>query len=296
MRKTKKAARLLLLPFLLLCFATFGFAQSESEGNLRVVASQFKLRDEGVRFSGRKPRSVSHYQPRIVYEGFAYYFSDDDMDGLVAEDLKTGARIIYEPSELALAAGWLKKGERKKEAEDEDISRNNLRGYQRSGNVIWMGTDGYGILAFDTKRKVWARYDSQAQPRPGKDMASIFYADEEYVFAGGFHIYSLKQKRWIKVDSIPTRYVRHFGYSGPYVQLPWSLKKYAKEKFLPLSEYPNSLVLSWPEKVTLRDDGEAYIFEFGREEALTEFTIEKWQIEWAFSQMEFNASPQQSQQ
>jgi hypothetical protein len=284
------------LPLILL-FAVSGLAQTESESNLRVVPSLFRQIGKSVRFAGRDPRHVSHYAPEIAYNGVTYYFSDDDLDGLVAEDGKSGKRVIYEPTELAIAAGWLKKGAGKKETsegEEEEPVRNHLRGYYRAGDVIWMGTDGFGVLAFDTKRKVWTRYDTEASPRPGREMAGIFYADEDYVFATGFNVYSQKYRSWIKVDAIPTRYVRHFGYSGIYVQMPWSLTKYAQEKFLPLNVSPPLFMLQWPDKATLRDDGEAYIFESGHDESLTEFIIEKWQLEWAFSQVELKSAPQQS--
>ncbi|HEY0323162.1 MAG TPA: hypothetical protein VGC66_19550 [Pyrinomonadaceae bacterium] len=296
--RTTKAERLILLSTLLLFFATPGFAQTESDSHLRVIPSPLKLQGAGVRFAGKPVKSVSSYEEKLVYNGVAYYFSDDDLDGLVAEDLKSGARVIYEPTELAIAAGWLKKSTKKKVSsesdDDNDAVRNYIRGYARSGDVIWMGTDGFGVLAFDTKKKVWARFDSEAQPLPGRRSHHIFYADEDYIFAGGFHVYSNKHKRWLKIDGIPTRYVRSFGYSGWQVQLPWSLTKYAKEKFLPLGVYPEYMALWTPEKVTMRDDNEAYIFEFTAAEAPTEFTIEKWQLEWAFSQMELNPAPQQS--
>ena len=296
MRKNRAARLIPPLILLLLCGAR-GLAQAEADGHLRVVQSPLKLQGEGVRFNGKQLTRdyVTVAGEKLVYNGVAYYFSDDDLDGLVAEDLKSRALVIYEPTELAITAGWLKKRVRRKESKDDDDTVcNNVRGYARVGDVIWMGTDGFGILAFDTKRKEWARYDVEAQPRPGRDSASIFYADEDYLFVGGFHIYSNKQKRWLRVDGVPTRYVHSLGYSGMYVQVMWDLRRYAREKYLPLSEYPNSLALGMPRKVTLREDGEAYIFKFGQGEAYTQFTIEKWQLEWAFSQVEPGASPQKS--
>lgn len=287
-----KATRLVLLPALLLLVATGGLSQTESDSQLRVIPSRLKLQSEGVRFAGREiEEGIFADGPKLVYEGFAYYSTLDERGGLVVEDLKSRARVLYEPTELALSAGWLKG---RGSAKEGDILRNHLRGYARSLDTIWMGTDGFGILAFDTNRKVWARYDSEAQARPGQTMSSIFYADEDYVFAGGYNVYSQKQKRWIKVDGIPTRYVRHFGYADIYVQSPWSLLQYAKEKYLPLSEPSKVYGLWWPDKVTLRDDGEAYTFEFGHDESLTEFTIEKWQLDWAFSQATLNQSTEQS--
>jgi hypothetical protein len=288
-----KACRLI-LPLILLG-ATSALAQTGGGDHLRAAPSQLQERGAGVRFSGKPVKYVSPSGPKLIHDNVAYYFSDDDLDGLVAEDLKSGARVIYEPTALALAAGWLKKrtGSEVSDGESEPV-RNNIRGYARSGDIIWMGTDGFGVLAFDTKRKVWARYDFEAQPRPGRRMCNIFYADEEYVFAGGFHVYSRQRKRWLKVDGIPTRYVRSFGHSGFYVQVTWDLRRYAGEKYLPLDVYPEYLALWTPEKVTPREDGGAYIFNFRAAEAPTEFTIEKWQLEWAFSQLMLKTQSPQS--
>jgi hypothetical protein len=287
-------ARLISPLLLIILLCAVSVAAQTGDDHLRASPSKLKLIAAGVRFDGLPVSRGDIYEdgPKIVINGIAYYASDSRRDGLVAEDVKTGAVTIYEATELALKAGWLKQ----RPAKDEvgNYPPRHVRGYARTGDTIWMGMDSLGILAFDTKRKTWTRYDVMTEAQSGKAMTGIFYADDEYVFAAGFSIYSIKRKRWIKVEAIPTRYVRNFGYSGILVQLPWSLTKYAKEKFLPLDEYPNSNVLWWPEKVTPRDDGEAYIFEFGRDEAYTQFIIEKWQIEWAFSQAELKVVSQQS--
>jgi hypothetical protein len=291
-------ANLFVLPLMLL-FAANCFAQGEADGHLRVSPSAFRQRAANVRFTGSelKGNGVSIEWEKFIYDGVAYYSVDGERDGLVAEDLKSHARLIYEPVELARAAGWLKKSAGKKETtdgQDKESLRNMLNGAAASNGVIWMGTDGFGYLAFDTKRKTWARYDVGAEAAPGKRMCHVFYADDDYVFGAGFQVYSTKHKRWIKIDAIPTRYVSSFGYSGIYVQQMWGTTKYANEKYLPLNEYPLSQVLMIPEKVTMRDDNDAYIFEF-RGEKPTEFAIEKWQLDWAFSQAELNPTAQQAE-
>jgi hypothetical protein len=282
----------LVLLITLLCAASVP-ARDDGD-NLRVAPSKLKLVATGVRFEGLPVSRGDIYEdgPKIIINGIAYYASDSRRNGLVAENVKTGTVTIYEAVELALKAGWLK--QRPGNDELGNPPRGLVRGYARSVDTIWMGMDTLGILAFDTKRKTWTRYDSQAEALADRVMTAIFYADEEYVFAGGYNVYSRKRKSWIQVDAIPTRYVRSFGYSGWRVQLPWSLTKYAKEKFLPLNEYPNSVALAWPEKVTLRDDNEAYIFELGHDEAYTQFIIEKWQLDWAFSQAELKVASQQA--
>lgn len=156
-----------------------------------------------------------------------------------------------------------------------------------------MGTEGFGVLVFNIPRKLWTRFDRAAEPVPSRYMDTIFYADEDYIFGGSLQVYSRKLKRWLKVEAIPTRYVRSFGYSGPYVQAPWSLTQFAKEKYLPLTPYPYNMALSWPKELRLRDDGAAYIFTYEPDDAPTEFIIEKWQLEWAFSQITMNQAPQQ---
>lgn len=284
----KIKARGLVMLLLLLC-ASSVFAQDASD-NLRVIPSGLKLKAEGVRFAGRPVKRGDIYEdyPRLVYNGVAYYASSSSRHGLVAEDLKTKELTIYEATELELAAGWIKE----RPSAKDDGTRRLVRGFQRSGDVIWMGMDGLGILAFNTKRKTWTRYDYEGQYPLGHAFAEIFYADDDYVFGRGFHVYSNRHKRWLKIDGVPTSYVRSFGHSGFPVQVIVDLRRFASEKYLPFGTYPEYLTLAYPEKVTLREDKDAYIFWFEPASSPTEFTIEKWQLEWAFTQMELK-SPQQ---
>lgn len=276
-----------LFTLLLLLCAPYALAQDASD-NLRVIPSGLKLKAEGVRFVGLpvKRGEVWEDYPRLVYNGVAYYASSSSRHGLVAEDLKTGALTIYEAVELELAAGWIKE----RPSAKEEWPRRLVRGFQRSGDVIWMGMDGLGILAFDTRRKTWARYDYEGKFPLGHAFTEVFYADDDYIFVRGFHVYSKRHKRWLKIDGVPTSYVRSFGHSGWPVQVMVDLRRYATEKYLPLGTYPEYLMLGYPNKVSLREDKEAYIFEFEPRDSPTEFTIEKWQLEWAFTQMELKGA------
>ena len=279
---------LFLLALMMLPVANASRAQTNPDDYLRVAPSKLQLRASGVRFKGKpvKPGDYTERGPRLTHNGIDYFWSDVYEDGLIAQDQKTRATVVYQPTELALAAGWIKK--------DKDLDpRNNIWGLGRSGDRLWVGTDGFGILSFDTKIKKWDRYDSYADAKPGRGKSFVFYADDDYVFAVGFNIYSIEHKRWLRIEAVPVRDVRSFGYSGWEVQLPFDLRRYAKEKYLPLTD-PYYSPLLWPEEMKLTEDGSAYFLQFQPKDSPTEFIIEKWQLDWAFSQAQLNATPQQA--
>ncbi len=278
-----------LLPLILLA-ASVSFAQTNPDDYLRVAPSKLQLRASNVRFTGKPVKRGDYTErgPKLTHDRFVYFWSDVYEDGLIARDIKTGTATVYQPTELALAAGWIKK--------EKDLRpRNNVWGIERSGDQIWMGTDGFGILSFDTKTKLWERHDFSSDAKPGRGKFFIFYADEDYVFAAGFNIYSIKHKRWLRIEAVPVRYVRSFGHNtgGMPVQILFDLRRYAKEKYLPLTE-PNYSPLYWPDEMKLTEDGSSYVLRFQPKESPTEFIIEKWQLDWAFSQAQLNRAPQQA--
>ncbi|HEX8843601.1 MAG TPA: hypothetical protein VF791_03105 [Pyrinomonadaceae bacterium] len=253
--------------------------QAADSNGLQVSKSLFQLKASGVRYDGVNERPGTYYSgSKLTHEGKLYTDSTVPPDGFVVQDVDTDSFTVYQPLELAKAAGWIDKKKKYK-------AGNNIWGIQRSGDVIWMGSSGFGILTFDTATKRWSRYDVRDTPIPGGHGPVVFYADSDYVFISGFHIYSVKHQKWLKVDAVPMRNVTKLGTNrgGLPVQIEFDLRPLAGEKYLSINYHTHVDIAS---KVSLSPDESAYIFFFSHSEAHpTEFRIEKWELEWAFSQM-----------
>ncbi|HKC66047.1 MAG TPA: hypothetical protein VKB86_20555 [Pyrinomonadaceae bacterium] len=268
----------LILFFLLIAAPALCQTQATDSNELQVSKSTLQLKASGIRFDGVKERPGTHYHgSELTYKGKLYTESSVPPDGFVVQDIATDTFTVYQLVELARAAGWIDKNKSYE-------ARNNIWGIQRSGDVIWIGSPSFGVLAFDTIKNVWSRYDVEDARKPGAYRPFVFYADSDYVFASGFHIFSVKRQKWIKVDAVPIRNVTRLGTNiGLPVQLEFDLRNFANEKYLPIRYETH---VDTPDKVLLSADKSSYVFYFRHSDAHpTEFRIEKWELEWAFSQM-----------
>ncbi|MGH9942781.1 MAG: hypothetical protein ACRD9R_10555 [Pyrinomonadaceae bacterium] len=265
-------------------------AQAPPADDLRVTPSPLKLIASGIRFAGVQ-ESPGTDITGFIYKGRVYTDSNVPPDGFVVKDLSTDVETVYQPLELAKAAGWLNKRKRYE-------SGNNIWGIQRSGDTIWMGTSGFGIFAFDTETGLWARHDTQVKPSPGKGMATVFYADDDYVFVGGFHIFSVKRRQWVNVLAVPRRDVVALGTNQPaprslnVASMRLDCRGFAHESRLIIQPTfrHGYCDLSVPGRVTLSGERTAYVFEYFHSHEdngapKTIFTIAKKHLEEAFTKL-----------
>ena len=242
---------------------------------LRLVAS-------GVEFRGRaeEPGDVLGW---LTYKGKLYADSNVPPDGFVVKDLSTGAFTTYQPLELALSAGWLDRRGRYE-------AGNNIWGVRRSREVIWMGSHGFGVLAFDTRDGRWSRHDARLAGAPGERATEVVYADDEYIFVSGFNIYSVARARWLRLAGVARRDVERLGTNlradgsvGP-VAVSLDLRRYASAAHLPLPPHP---YVTKPDEIRPAEDGAGYVFRFihSREDngaPETVFRLRRAQLEAAF--------------
>lgn len=268
-------------------------APAAAQGELRASPSAFRLLASGVayagveEFAGEDDESVEWRRDNlkpIVAGGAAYHAAHMvpglDLEGLAAEDTRAGAWTVYPLFHLAVAAGWYKP-----EGEDADNNyADAVRGLFLVGDRLWMGSNGVGVLAFDTRRRTWSRHDVKEAPREGRH-TTVWHADRGYLFVtvGEFpdarlHVYSMRRERWLRLDAIPARSVRSFGRSGPMAQVGVNHGQFADKEYLPVDWSVAQL-----DSVTPLEGGEGYLFEKRfTEYSETVFSISGQELEAAF--------------
>lgn len=296
--RTLRAAALLCL---LLPCAARAQEPSAAAGGLRVSPSPFKLRASGVAYAGVEKSageddgSVAFrretLKPLVIGQTayhIAHLVPGLGYEGLAAEDLKTGRWTVYPMFHLAVAAGWYKP-----EGKDADGNYPDaVLGLCRVGDRLWMGSNGVGVVAFDTRRRLWSRYDVKEAPVEGHHM-TVWHADEGYLFVtvGEFpsarlHAYSVRRDRWLRLDAVPTANVRRYGHTGPLTQVVVDHARHAPEEYLPVDWSVAML-----DRVSPLEGGAGYLFERDfTEHSSTVFVIHGWQLDAAFDSAERAAS------
>jgi hypothetical protein len=280
---------------------TSGKSLNNSEtAPLIVSPSKFRLVASEIKFDGRKTfpnpkvkQSNTETKDIIIIGDKAYFGPFDHLyefsyEGLLEQDLKTDTCQMYSMLELANSARWFISDGRKLDMP------NGIYGLHRSGDELWMGTSGIGFIVFNTKTRLWSRYDRKITAVPG-DHANVDFADRDYVFftAGEFPgaamlIYSRKLNKFLRVDYVSTKLFSEFGGTSGMVQVPVNHR--------PLSAKPY-IRIDWTfmlPKVT-SGDGQSYTFEKDFGESKTVFIITKKQIESAFLNLKnSNKNPNKS--
>lgn len=298
MKSRGRNHRPLALLCLLLLAAPAGAARAQGpaakRGALRASPSAFRLLASGVayagveEFAGADDESVEWRRENlkpIVVGGSAYHVAHMvpglDLEGLAEEDTATGAWTVYPLFHLAVAAGWYRP------EEGDNNHPDAANGLARAGDLLWMGSNGVGVIVFDTRRRLWSRHDLKEEPREGRH-TTLWHADEDYVFAtagefpgASMHVYSARRGRWLRLDAVPTADVRRYGRTGPMTQVTVDHSSHASEKYLPVDWSVAML-----DRVTPLEGGGGYLFEKKfTEDSSTVFAVAVGQLEEAFDRL-----------
>ncbi len=165
----------------ILLSALVSFAQvvTPSKSNrLLVQLVKFRLVAEDIKYEGLEAErgDVCVDDDALPFRGRNYYRSDAGKDGLFEE--AGNASKIYQPFDLAAKAGWYTA------VREDDNTSNNIWGLLQSGDRIWMGSDGLGILSFDPQRRLWSRYDWQYEAQTDA-LTHLNFVDEKFFFFVG---------------------------------------------------------------------------------------------------------------
>jgi len=235
---------------------------AEPRERLRTSLSPLKLLASDVKYDGEAlqapPDRITG--EKIIINRVAYYRAIME-EGLVAEDLATNTARAYRMFDLAIAAGWY-------EREGSEHLPQGIRGLYRQGNRLWMGSNGVGVLVYDTKTRTWSRYPLQDAPVPGFHV-TVLYGDADYVFATygyrkevpsaelSLHVYSTKHERWLRIVAVPARDALRLGTSEGLplkVARGWDHRRFADQPYVPIGGEETS-GLAHPDKITRRPDG-----------------------------------------
>ena len=265
---------------------------SEEIERLRSSPSPLKLVASNVKYEGealpKPPDDVTG--EKIVDKNVAYYRSVK-ANGLVAEDLTANTTRAYCMFDLAIAAGWY-------ERKGSEYLPQDIRGLYRQGSRLWMGSNGVGILVYDTKAKTWSRHSIQHRPVPGFHV-TVLYGDADYVFATygysqevpnaepSLHVYSTTHGAWLRITAIPRRDALRLGTSeGLRVARGWNHRRYVEQPFVPIGgvETPE---LAYPRRITRRPDG-SYLLHSGDpnvESSWTDLVVRPDDLQAAFERL-----------
>lgn len=245
--------RLLILVFACLASGSLDAAESPS-----VVTSESTMRRlaEGVTFKGVAASKVNPSRWKVTIDGTAFY-DQTPYDGLIEERTATQEFTLYLPFTLAIHAGWFT-------PKDNTYLPNGVRGVFRSGDSIWLGTNGVGVLEYNFVNRTWSRHDLKPTPIPGHHMM-VFYADADYIFAchgAAMHAYSMRERRWIQIDRISTRNsVLGHAPESVMVPMPWDYRHFASAEYIPISQ-SESTRLSWPDRMTYDHASGEYVLDY----------------------------------
>lgn len=249
-----------------------------SESPMRHLAS-------GLEYSGlanARPR-IDGDGKKIVIGDTAYYHAIAP-DGLIAHNTKTGAAVRYPMFELAISAGWY-------ERPSGTYLPNAIRGLHAQSGVLWMGSNGVGVLAFDTKSRTWSRHDMKDVPVPGHHVG-VIYADSDYVFAStgwleevptskpALHAYSVKRGLWLGIDGIPSTDVVSLGSSeGLRVAAGFDYRPFGEEEYVPIGG-ERAIGLASPSEITCGEDG-SYLLVYKHSSPVTRLLLRRDLLEEA---------------
>lgn len=198
-----------------------------SADTLRLIPSELALRASGVTYSGQ-PAAPSELEKGFLTE-FEYgpktYIQTKILGPLLVRHETTGELRHFSMFDLAVSAGWL--------SNVETIRLPGaIRGLGRAGNTLWMGSNGVGVVSLDMERDFWTRYDTKDIPVPG-DHRGVSWTDDDYTISGT-DIYSHAERRWMRLDEIPMRFVSSLGYEdSPLVAVTRDDRIYAGATKIP---------------------------------------------------------------
>lgn len=254
--------------------------------NYRLIASGMILKGQKCDFNGQIENETKgiHYRMRVgsnvFYQGVLESLGED---GLTIQSLKLKTCNKYSMGELAESNGWYQRDK------FNTPMIGKILGLHRTGNKLWMGTYGIGVVVYDLRSKTWARFDVKEKAIEGKT-TKIYYGDNDYLFIRGTHenvtvpliIYSVNKNKWVEVESIPRRAISEFGFTPERSRNSASLavddRIYDSKPFMPVRGSLSEV------KSTIGDKGKTYIFErsYG-DDSKTVFRLSKAEIRGFFN-------------
>lgn len=252
---------------------------------LLISESPMSLLSSGVEYSGvanARPRTYDD-EKRVMIGDIAYYDAISPA-GLIAHNTKTGAAVCYPMFALAIAAGWY-------ERPSGTYLPDDIRGLHAQDGVLWMGSNGVGVLAFDAESRTWSRHDMKDLPVSGHHMGLV-HADSDYVFASAgwleevpvskpaLHAYSVKRGLWLMIDGIPSTDAISLGSSeGLHVAAGFDYRPFAEEDYVPIGG-ERAVGLARPSDVTCGEDG-SYLLVYDHSSPVTRLLLRRDLLEEA---------------
>ena len=253
---------------------------------LKTAPSPMRLRAGGVKFAGEafsRRLDRSSQAPEITIAGVTY-FHGGGPDGLVAHDKTAGTQRVYGMFDLAIAGGWYKR-------QGNDYLPQDIRGLWREGSRLWMGSNGVGVLVFDTQAGTWSRHDMKETPVVGHHV-NVCFADADFVFAEygyhqkvpaavpSLHVFSTRHDHWLEITAVPSKDALRLGSSdGLLVALGWDHRPLAKQAYVPIRGGVGT-----PNEISRRPDG-SYVLQYGwkdRESSWTQLLVRPADLRAAF--------------
>jgi len=193
------------------------------------------------------------------------YCGGDIPDGLLIRHVPSKTFRLVLPFALAESLGAKFAG--------DGYRPNALRGLFRAGDHLWMGSNGVGILRFDTAKQLWSRFDIKDEAVAGHHQWLI-YCDDAYLFGAwgwqqraegakpSLHVYSHAKGRWAKVVRVTTRngVFGHEPKTGLPTSVGWDYSRLAEQPFVGvpiMGGFANS-----PDRIEFDKASGEYLFRF----------------------------------
>jgi hypothetical protein len=276
---------------ILLLTANFGLANSQvtnkSNELLLVSPSGFKLQASNVVYQGETcspsdPTDEVYSSSKVVrvgdevfYESHRFYRSGRG-EGFVVENFSHKTCRLYPMFSIADAAGQFNREEYTKSRGTPD----DAMGVYRVGNTVWAGSNGIGVGVLDLEKRTWSRYDLKSNVIAG-DHLVLNYADDDYAFAtrgefpgATFHVYSVKQNKWLWLKAVSTQVFSEYGHTTGMVQIGVDHSRHAKQGYM---------TIDWTFMgLEVIDKGQSYLFVKEFPDTKTVFTIGKSDLDRIF--------------